>query len=130
MSSAYKSAMVQAFCIPVRGSDDLDHGSNRPRACNEQPDPDQGWDQWARDIEDMVMVCETGEALDRVQNTYRSMLRAASKRRPELYAAIGAAMQARRVALKPPAPNRYLDQRAGRKDRAKRDSARKALVDA
>jgi hypothetical protein len=130
MSSAYKSAMIQAFCIPVRGSDDVDNGSNRPRASMEQPDPDQGWDQWARDIEEMVRVCETGEALDRVQNTYRTILRAASKRRPELYAAIGAAVQARRLALMPPAPNRHLHQRAGRKDRAKRDSAKELLVDA
>jgi hypothetical protein len=130
MSSAYKSAMVQAFCIPVRGSDEPELGSNRPKASNEQPDPDQGWDQWARDIEDMVRVCETGEALDRVQSTYRTILRAASKRRPDLYAAIGAAVQARRLALKPPLPNRDLNQRSARKDRGKRDSAKEVLVHA
>jgi hypothetical protein len=64
-----------------------------------------------------------------MQNTYRGMLRAASKRRPELYAAIGAAVQARRVALKLPLPNRD-NQRSGCKDRTKRHSAKEVLVDA
>lgn len=130
MSSAYKSAMIQAFCIPVRGSDEVDLRVNRPKvSTEEQPDPDQGWDQWARDIEDMLRVCETIEALDRVQNTYRGMLRAASKRRPELYAAIGAAVQARRLALKP-AANRHVDQPPTAKSRVKRNAARDVLVDA
>jgi hypothetical protein len=99
MSAAFKYAVLQAFCVPVQGSEDADASSYRLKAGDEQPDPDQGWEQWSRDIRDMVRICETPEALDRVQSTYRAQLRAASKRRPELYAAIGDAIGARRQVL-------------------------------
>ena len=47
----------------------------------------------------MVLLCETAEALERVQDTYRAMLRAASKRRPDIYAVIGKAFAMRREVL-------------------------------
>jgi hypothetical protein len=104
MSAAFKYAVLQAFCVPVQGSDDADASSYRLKAADEQPDPDQGWEQWSRDIRDMVRSCESGEALDRVQSTYRAQLRTASKRRPDVYTAIGDAIGARRQALAGTAP--------------------------
>lgn len=102
MSAAYKQAVLQAFCIPVQGSDDTDAATYRVKASTaEVPDPDQGWEQWALDIQDMIRICESPEALDRVQSTYRASLRAASKRQPAIYAAIGTAMLARRQGLSP-----------------------------
>ena len=84
------------------------------------PDPDQGWQQWASDITDMIGICETVEALDRVQATYRGPLRAASKREPEIYAAIGAAMQGRRHTLTRPAtPFKVVDEVTEPFDRGK-----------
>jgi hypothetical protein len=99
MSAAYKQAMLQAFCIPSDGNEDSDARSHRLGAHGEQPDPVQGWEQWAMDIRDMIAVCETAEGLDRLQQTYRAMLRAASKRRPELFAEIGRAASERRQAF-------------------------------
>jgi hypothetical protein len=99
MSAAYKQAVLQAFCIPVEAAEDADAATARMKVSTEQPDPDQGWEQWSLDIQDMIRVCETEEALDRIQNTYRALLRAASKRRRDLYEAIGAAMQARRASV-------------------------------
>lgn len=101
MSAAFKYAMLQAFCVPVQGSDDADAVTHRLKVDQEPVDPDQGWDQWSQDIQDMVRVCDTGEALDRVQTTYRGTLRAASKRRPDVYAAIGEAIRSRRVVVTP-----------------------------
>lgn len=106
MSGAYKQALLQAFCIPVQGADEPDattHWVAKPRS--EVADPDQGWAQWASDIEEMIRACSTTEALDRVQVTYRILLRAVSKRRPEIYAKIGETMMHRRkevAATSPP----------------------------
>jgi hypothetical protein len=102
MSAAFKYAVLQAFCVPVQGSEDADASSYRLQATDGLPDPDQGWEQWSRDIQDIVGICESAEALDRVQTTYRALLRAASKRRPDVYTAIGDAIMARRAALGPP----------------------------
>jgi hypothetical protein len=99
MSAAFKYAVLQAFCIPIQGSEDADATTHRLVAPDRQVDPVQGWEQWSLDIQDMVRVCESGDALDRMQNTYRAELRAASKRRPEIYAAIGDAVRERRQAL-------------------------------
>lgn len=100
LSSAYKQAVLQAFCIPVQGTDDPEATTHRARpGKTEVPDPDQGWEQWSSDIQDMIRICETGEALDRLQHTYRASLRAASKRQPQIYGAIGKAMQERRMVV-------------------------------
>jgi hypothetical protein len=105
MSAAYKQMVLQAFCIPVQGSDDPDATTVKVSAVRtEVPDPAQGWEQWSSDIQEMIRVCESTEALDRVQATYRAELRAASKRRPEVFAAIGTRMQARRSELVPALP--------------------------
>lgn len=104
MSAAFKQAVLQAFCIPVEASEDADATTHRLKAHAEPPDPDQGWEQWSRDMADMIGICESSEALERVQHTYRALLRAASKRRPDVYAAIGEAMRTRREALRPALP--------------------------
>lgn len=101
MSAAYKQAILQSFCIPIARSDDVDASSHRLVAKRDTADPDQGWDQWAFDIQDMINICETNEAVDRVQATYRALLRAASVRRPDLYQAIGQVIQARRKTVAP-----------------------------
>ena len=109
MTAAYKQALLQAFCIPIQGTEDADAATHRVMKSTDMlSDPDQGWQQWASDIAAIVEICETVEALDRVQTTYRGLLRAASKREPEIYAAIGAAMQARRGKLTKPVVPRMI----------------------
>ncbi len=100
MTAAYKYAVLQAFCIPVSGTEDADASS--PRLKNgHSPEPVQGWEQWAADVQDTIRICQAEEALGRVQRTHRLALLTLSKERPELYAALGEAMMRRREELKP-----------------------------
>src|SRR5207245_2090311 len=63
MSAAYKSAMVQIFCIPLCGCEDPDQSSSKTSARSHLAEPVQGWEQWARDIEDIIGVCESEQAI-------------------------------------------------------------------
>lgn len=102
MSAAYKAAMLQAFCIPVGGTQDADADAFKLRKRHEQ-EPVQGWDQWMRDIIGTIGICDTDEALRRVQDSNRALLMAISRERTELYEAIGAAFACRRMTLAAPA---------------------------
>jgi len=88
MSAAYKSAMLEVFCVPV-ASDDADASSHRLKASTREMEPVQGWPAWTDDILDMIGVCESLDALDRVRTRQRSLLAALKRERPELYARIG-----------------------------------------
>lgn len=102
MTAAFKSALFQAFCIPVIGEEDADARTHKLKRMEVVPQPDQGWDAWFNDMLAIVRVCESGEALDRLQNTYRSLFRSISAARPELYAALGNAIRDRRQAVSSP----------------------------
>ena len=102
MSAAFKSAMLQAFCIPVAGVEDSDAHSPKLRCSGHQSQPVQGWDQWSRDIADTLAICETNEALNRVQSGNRNLLKALCRERPDLYANLGEAYEPRRATLAPP----------------------------
>jgi len=132
MSAAYKSAMLQTFCIPVGGAEDADASTFKLRNHHE-PEPVQGWAQWMRDMIDMIGVCETAEALGRVQDSNRALLKAIGRERPELYEAIGAAFTSRRAALGSASPREPRSTSAatsaapGR--RTRRPSAAKSIVE-
>ena len=74
MSAAYKSAVVQTFCIPVSGSEDPDRTGHRLTARIHEPEPVQGWQQWCADIEDIIRVCESEQAIATVQESNRPPL--------------------------------------------------------
>jgi hypothetical protein len=99
MSAAYKSAMVQTFCIPVCGGEDADRTSHRLIARTHSPEPLQGWTQWCLDIEDMVSLCESEQAISTVQERNRELLKALAREQPALYAQLGQAFVSRREAL-------------------------------
>jgi hypothetical protein len=99
MSAAYKSAMLQTFCIPLGADEDADAANHRLVANTHVPEPVQGWDQWSRDIADIVGVCESEQAIDTVQDRHRELLKAIARERPELYAELGVAFSERRRAL-------------------------------
>jgi hypothetical protein len=104
LSSAYKGAMLQAFCVPVAGEDG-DASSHRlklPAAI----EPAQGWEAWARDIIDMIGLCERSDALDRVRTRQAGLLAALKRERPDLYARIGErfADRGRELAAAPGSP--------------------------
>ncbi|MES2326182.1 MAG: ERF family protein [Pseudomonadota bacterium] len=99
MSAAYKSAMVQTFCIPLAGTDDPDQSSPRTSARTHIAEPVQGWVQWARDIEDIVSLCESEQAITLVQERNRDLLKALSCERADLYRQLGEAFGSRREVL-------------------------------
>ena len=99
MTAAYKSAMIQTFCIPLSGSQDPDPVSPRANSRTHLAEPVQGWEQWARDIEDIVGLCESEHAIDVVQERNRELLKALSRERQELYQQLGACVASRREAL-------------------------------
>lgn len=93
MSSAFKGAMLQLFCIPV-GSAEADVSTYRLRA-QSTPEPVEGWSSWTDGICEMIGVCESSEALDRVRSRQASLLGALSREKPDLYATIGHRFSAR-----------------------------------
>ena len=100
MSAAYKSAMLQTFCIPVGDTEDADAASHKLAAKTHVPEPVQGWEQWARDIADIVSVCESEQAIDTVQQRNRELLKAISRERAELYAELGESFSGRRQVIR------------------------------
>jgi hypothetical protein len=99
MTAAYKSAMVQTFCIPVAGSEDADRTSPKVASRTHNPEPVQGWQQWARDIEDIVSLCESESAIALVQERNRELLKGLSRERQDLYRELGECFGARREVL-------------------------------
>jgi hypothetical protein len=102
MSAAYKYACLQTFCIPTEGDNDADAKSNRTKAAPVVVAiPDQGWAQWAADIQELVASCESVMAIEHVQETYSRELHGLSRAEPKLYAKLGRAVRARRAAVTP-----------------------------
>jgi guanyl-specific ribonuclease Sa len=99
MAAAYKTAMVQTFCIPLAGTEDPDRSSPKVSSKSHSPEPVQGWQQWARDIEDIVGICESEAAIDLVQERNRELLNALSREGPHLYRELGHSFGARREVL-------------------------------
>ena len=99
MAAAFKIAMIQSLCIPVPGNDDADRPTPKLAKRVHDPEPVQGWRQWAADIIDMIGICESEETLVRVQDGKRSQLKAISRERNDLYVSIGEAFASRRAAL-------------------------------
>lgn len=90
-SSAYKYAMLQLFCVPVAQIGDADSSTHRLKRDSHVGEPVEGWPHWAAGIIDIAMSCVTQDALDRLQERQRALLKAISRERPDLYAQIGEA---------------------------------------
>ena len=105
MSAAYKSAMVQVFCVPVT-QDDSDASSHRPRPNGRSapalPEPAEGWPNWSAEVIDIAASCETTEAIDRLLSRRRTTLNALQRSRPELYSEVGEAIASRLTDLQRP----------------------------
>lgn len=100
MSAAYKGAMVLVFCMPVRGGDDADSSSHTTRPESHEAEPIQGWEQWTRDVVDIVALCESDDAISLVQSRNRALLKALGRERPDLYREVGTSFVERRSTLK------------------------------
>lgn len=97
ISSAYKSAMLQAFCIPAP-QEDADSRTPRLKDPSNNvglPEPAGGWEGWTGEVIDIVRTCDTADAIDRLCSARRLLLASLQRSRPELYAKIGATIAAR-----------------------------------
>ena len=104
MSAAYKSAMLQTFCVPATGGDDPDAKSPKHGKLIIGKEPVQGWQAWSEDIVEMIGSCETVEALDRMRSRQAALLTAISRECADLYARLGAAFSNRMQDLAPTFP--------------------------
>ena len=95
MSAAYKSAMVQTFCISCTGLEEPEAFTYKASFNTHLSNPAEGWDQWVDDIEDIVNLCESAEAVALVQDRNRNLLTVLGRERPDLYRRIGAAFVGR-----------------------------------
>ena len=100
ISSAYKAAMLQAFCIPCP-QEDADAKSPQLQEVA-LPEPPEGWASWSDEAISIVKVCESTDAIDRLCTSRRSLLAALQRGRPELYAKLGEAIAARFAELQQP----------------------------
>jgi hypothetical protein len=106
MSSAYKAAVLQAFCIPVCGTEDPDQRTHQLARKTHEAEPVGGWEQWVSEITKVVEVCESTDALARVHSTNRSQLLALSRERADLYEQVGASFANLRDKLVKPSPTK------------------------
>jgi hypothetical protein len=100
ISAAYKSAMIQTFCIPVT-EEDADAKSPRLN-CLAVSEPPEGWESWVGEVVEITRSCETSEAIDRLTTARRRVLAALQRSRPDLYASVGEAIAGRLAALQQP----------------------------
>lgn len=129
MSAAYKSAMLQTFCVPVAGQEDADGSSPRLMRTIHQPEPVQGWQQWCDDIIDIVGVCESEKAIDTVQERNRSLLVALGREQPDFYARLGNAVIKRRALLSKRTCRRKPQKRSGKSGDAPKTGASAGLAE-
>jgi hypothetical protein len=99
MTSAYKAAVLQAFCVPVWGSEDSDQRSPRLKRDSHVAAPVEGWAQWAEDLTSVIATCMSEEAIERLLGSNKPQLHALACEQPDLYAHVGEGMAARRAAL-------------------------------
>lgn len=124
MSSAFKLAMLEAFCVPV-ATEDADASSHKLAKPTATPEPPNGWETWAEDIREMIAGCESSDALDRVRTRHAKLLAALKRERPDLYAGIGERFQMRIAATAKPGMGAELKRRS-KPTRAQAAKSRKA----
>lgn len=89
MSSAYKHAMLQTFCVPVAQIDDAEGSRHRLKHRKHASEPVEGWEQWAAGICGIAYSCMSEEALERLKERQRTLLTALRRERPDIYDRIG-----------------------------------------
>lgn len=99
MSSAYKTAMLQTFCVPVAQMAEPDASSYRLKRSH-LAEPVEGWEPWSAGLIDVINSCESEEAIDRLRERHRAALTAISRERPDLYHHVGAVIGIRAEQLK------------------------------
>lgn len=111
MSAAYKTAILQVFCVPVP-QEDADalaprlNGNNRKSTVS-LAEPPEGWDSWSAEVIDVAKSCESAEAIDLLLLKRRARLSALQRGRPELYTKVGEAIADKLSELQHPKPSEH-----------------------
>ncbi|MGX7953628.1 ERF family protein [Tsuneonella sp. HG249] len=92
MQSAYKYAVLQAFCVPAIQQEDADARSHRLVPANLPAEPAGGWEPWCDNLTAQLEACASLDAMRQLQDDNRASLAALSRERPELYRQIGEAI--------------------------------------
>jgi hypothetical protein len=99
MQSAYKYAVLQAFCVPALQGEDADASSYKLAPPIASGEPIEGWPRWCDSIAEVVRRCEDRHALDAVKVETRPLLAALQRGNRALYRQIGENFAARSRAL-------------------------------
>ncbi|NTZ42130.1 single-stranded DNA-binding protein [Altererythrobacter sp. SALINAS58] len=102
MQSAYKYAVLQAFCVPVPAAEDADARSHRLKALSLPTEPELGWPQWAQGFEEAIRACSALDDLSHLQDENRPSLSSLSREQPQLYRRVGEAIATRKRELARP----------------------------
>lgn len=94
-----------------------------------ETEPAQVWTQWCLDNEDIVVLCESEQAISTVQERNRDLLRALSREQAELYAELGQAFVSRREMLSARASASKAPKRVRSPRRAKAKAAQAKVVE-
>lgn len=98
MQSAYKYAVLQAFCVPSQG-EDADASSYRLKPAPLPAEPKGGWEQWSSELTATLQACGTKDSIQALQSEHRASLAALAREQPELYSALGRVITQRKLAL-------------------------------
>ena len=104
MSAAYKSAMIQTFCIPIAGSEDPDRTSPRASRRDAPRRAGPGLGAMGARHRGHRRVCESEQAIALVQERNRDLLKALSRERSTLSPARRMLLRSPRSARQPAAP--------------------------
>lgn len=97
MQSAYKYAVLQAFCVPALQQEDADAHSRRLAALEISAAPAEGWEPWCEALMEAVQSSASAAALTALQNHHRSRLVALARDRSDLYRRLGDAIGRKRL---------------------------------
>lgn len=104
ISAAYKSAMLQAFCIPVPQEDaDAVTPSTRHIPLSE---PAEGWEAWVSEVIHIVQSCDSADAVERLGQARRQRFTALQRSRPDLYLKVGEAIATKIADVSAPPPSK------------------------
>ena len=104
MQSAYKYAMLQAFCVPAAHGEDADASSYRLKPVPHTAEPAEGWARWCEDFAAKCnRVSEAGE-LNVLRDDARPQLAALQRANPVLYRKVGETIASRSGELAAAAP--------------------------
>jgi hypothetical protein len=112
MQSAYKYAVLQAFCVPAAQLEDADARTHRIKVA-QLIEPVEGWASWSENLREAVAQCADLLSIEQLQDEHRSTLASLARERPELYNALGQAFAGHKAEFANQAPQAQRRHKSG-----------------